>query len=118
MAIKTYKDTTASASVVNDSDVLVIQQGENNTLTEMKQTTVEALKEDLVRKEVGKGLSSNDYSDAEKSKVTANTAARHSHNNKTLLDGLSQSDVTTWNAAQPNEIETITVNSGSPLTIT
>ena len=71
MAIKTYKDTTASASVVNDSDVLVIQQGENNTLTEMKQTTVEALKEDLVRKEVGKGLSSNDYSDAEKSKVTA-----------------------------------------------
>ena len=67
MAIKTYKDTTASASVVNDSDVLVIQQGENNTLTEMKQTTVEALKEDLVRKEVGKGLSSNDYSDAEKS---------------------------------------------------
>ena len=54
MAIKTYKDTTASASVVNDSDVLVIQQGENNTLTEMKQTTVEALKEDLVRKEVGK----------------------------------------------------------------
>ena len=40
-------------------------------------------------KEPGKGLSTNDYSDTEMSKVADNTAARHAHGNKTLLDSIT-----------------------------
>lgn len=41
-------------------------------------------------KQEGKGLSTNDYDDTEKEAVAANTAARHSHSNKAVLDGITQ----------------------------
>lgn len=41
-------------------------------------------------KQTGKGLSTNDYDDAEKKKVQDNTTARHSHNNKSILDQVTQ----------------------------
>ena len=48
----------------------------------------------------GKGLSTNDFTDAYKGAVDANSAARHAHSNKTLLDNISQSDIDNWNSKQ------------------
>lgn len=42
-------------------------------------------------KEDGKGLSSNDYSDAEKRKVGECVEAKHTHDNKTVLDAVTNS---------------------------
>lgn len=50
-----------------------------------------------VDKETGKGLSANDFTDTYKGNVDSNTSARHSHSNKSVLDGISSSDITTWN---------------------
>lgn len=44
-----------------------------------------------------KVLSDNNYSDAEKAKVAANTEARHGHGNKEILDGIRQEDIDNWN---------------------
>lgn len=49
-----------------------------------------------VDKAEGKGLSANDYTAEEKAAVGANTAARHSHTNQTVLDGVSAAKVTAW----------------------
>ena len=53
-----------------------------------------------VDKVEGKGLSTNDFTDAYKGAVDANTEARHAHSNKTLLDNISQSDIDNWNSKQ------------------
>lgn len=69
-----------------------------------------------VDKVSGKGLSTNDYSATEKAAVAANTAARHSHSNKSVLDGITSAKVTNWDAAQPNVLEGVQVD-GTDLTI-
>lgn len=53
-----------------------------------------------VDKVAGKGLSTNDFTDTYKSSVDANTTARHTHTNKTVLDGITSTDVSNWNAKQ------------------
>jgi hypothetical protein len=53
-----------------------------------------------VDKVAGKGLSTNDFTDSYKNAVDANTNARHTHNNKTVLDGITSTDVSNWNAKQ------------------
>lgn len=53
-----------------------------------------------VDKVEGKGLSTNDFTDAYKNNVDANTQARHTHSNKPVLDGISSSDIDNWNAKQ------------------
>lgn len=47
-----------------------------------------------VDKVEGKGLSTNDYNATEKSAVAANTAARHTHSNKSILDNTTASFLT------------------------
>lgn len=42
----------------------------------------------------------NNFTDAYKGAVDANSAARHAHSNKTLLDNISQSDIDNWNSKQ------------------
>lgn len=42
----------------------------------------------------------NNFSDDYKNKVDANTSARHTHTNKSVLDGISQSDIDNWNSKQ------------------
>lgn len=44
------------------------------------------LEKNKVDKEEGKGLSTNDFTNEYKSKVDANTSARHTHTNKSVLD--------------------------------
>lgn len=51
-----------------------------------------------VDKEEGKGLSSNDFTNEEKSSIAANTNARHSHSNKSLLDSYTQTEANLKNA--------------------
>ena len=46
-------------------------------------------------KQTGKGLSTNDFTNDYKSKVDANTANRHTHTNKSVLDGTTASFTTT-----------------------
>lgn len=53
-----------------------------------------------VDKVAGKGLSSNDFTDSYKSQVESNTSARHSHSNKSVLDGITSTDVSNWNSKQ------------------
>lgn len=53
-----------------------------------------------VDKVTGKGLSTNDFTSAYKDKVDANTTARHTHSNKTVLDGITAEKVTSWDAKQ------------------
>lgn len=43
-----------------------------------------------VDKETGKGLSSNDFTDEHITAITNNTAARHTHSNKTVIDKFSE----------------------------
>lgn len=53
-------------------------------------TEANALLDDKVDAEDGKGLSTNDYTDAEKQDVADNTTARHTHSNKSILDTITQ----------------------------
>ena len=50
-----------------------------------------------VEVETGKGLSTNDFTDTYKDNVESNTSARHTHSNKSVLDGISSTDVNNWN---------------------
>lgn len=50
-----------------------------------------------VDKETGKGLSTNDFTNTYKNNVDSNTSARHTHSNKSVLDGISSTDITNWN---------------------
>ncbi len=59
-----------------------------------KQKQIENLKEKKVDKEEGKGLSSNDFTDSYKTQVEANTANRHTHSNKSILDATTASYTT------------------------
>lgn len=69
-----------------------------------------------VDKVEGKGLSTNDYDDTEKAAVAANTSARHTHDNKAVLDGITSAKVANWDAAQANVLEGVQVD-GADLAI-
>lgn len=53
-----------------------------------------ALGATAVQPEAGKGLSENDYSSAEKAKVSAAYAAKHTHGNKAVLDAITEAPYT------------------------
>lgn len=65
-----------------------------------------------VDKETGKGLTDINYSADEQAKVTAAYEARHTHDNKAVLDGITEAKVRTWDAAQPNVNADWNVDSG------
>ena len=54
------------------------------------------LDSDKVDKVSGKQLSTNDFTNAYKKNVDDNTQARHTHNNKQLLDSITQERVNKW----------------------
>lgn len=60
-----------------------------------------------VDKETGKQLTSNDYSDSEKAIVADVNAKKHSHNNKSVLDKVTQSLLDAWNAAYNHISDTV-----------
>lgn len=56
-------------------------------------TSVQTALDNKVDKVTWKGLSTNDYDNTEKANVAANTSARHTHSNKSLLDTYTQTEV-------------------------
>lgn len=56
--------------------------------------------DDKVDKIPGKGLSTNDFSNTYKQDVEKNTTARHTHINKTILDGITQENIDGWNGTE------------------
>ena len=87
--ITTSKSGTTSTITITDKDgtkIATIEDGVGYDDTEIK-TEIEA----KVSKVVGKDLSTNDYDDAEKQNNTANTLARHTHSNKSILDDTTAS---------------------------
>ena len=52
-----------------------------------------------VDKVSGKGLSTNDYTTAEKKQVAANTTARHTHSNKAVLDKITSEKTAEWDSS-------------------
>lgn len=84
---KSGKTTTIEITDENGTKTAKIEDGlDGYDDTEIK-TEIEA----KVSKVVGKDLSTNDYDDAEKQNNTANTLARHTHSNKSILDNTTAS---------------------------
>lgn len=63
-----------------------------------------------VGKEEGKGLSANDYSNEEKQKVADAYADKHTHSNKTTLDGVTAEKVAEWDSKVDAEYVNDVVN--------
>lgn len=74
----TDKDGTKTTTIKDGEDGKTYDDTEIKTEIEKK-----------VSKVVGKGLSTNDYDDTEKQNNTANTLARHTHSNKSILDNIT-----------------------------
>ena len=70
-------DVPADMEAMAESIDAIIETMEENIDREL---------EDKVEKEEGKGLSQNDFNNTYKGKVEANTTARHTHSNKSILD--------------------------------
>ena len=84
---KSGKTTTIEITDENGTKIAKIEDGlDGYDDTEIK-TEIEA----KVSKVVGKDLSTNDYDDTEKQNNTANTLARHTHSNKSILDDTTAS---------------------------
>jgi len=89
-AIAAIKDGNSVDSFRDVEDALALKANQATTYTK---TESDNLLNGKVDKVTGYALSKNDYSDAEKLKVTENTAARHSHTNQNLLDSYDQSNI-------------------------
>lgn len=84
---KSGKTTTIEITDENGTKTAKIEDG----LDGYDDTEIKTEIEKKVSKVVGKGLSTNDYDDTEKQNNTANTLARHTHSNKSILDNTTAS---------------------------
>ena len=55
----------------------------------------------------GKQLSTNDFTNTDKSNVSANTSARHTHSNKSIIDKITQAFIDNWTAAYTHISDTV-----------
>ena len=55
----------------------------------------------------GKQLSTNDFTNTDKSNVSANTSARHTHSNKGIIDEITQAFIDNWTAAYTHISDTV-----------
>ena len=94
------KDNIGLGNVNNTSDT-------NKPVSTAQQTALDK----KVDKVTGKGLSTNDYTAAEKQNVADNTAARHSHSNKDVLDKIT-GIVTEDNVTSPAHVSDLVDYSG------
>lgn len=84
---KSGKTTTIEITDENGTKTAKIEDG----LDGYDDTEIKTEIEKKVSKVVGKGLSTNDYDDTEKQNNTANTSARHTHSNKSIIDNMTAS---------------------------
>lgn len=96
---------TSDAWTTKDDDVV------NLPISTATQTAID----NKVDKVTWKGLSTNDYDNTEKANVAANTSARHTHTNKTILDQIANNPVETivaWaNITVSRTGNSVTINS-------
>lgn len=92
---------TAIAEYLNTHDADIV------TETELKQELG-----NYVHKDGNKVLADINYSAAEQAKVTAAYDARHTHDNKAVIDGITAASVQAWNAARANVNADWNANSG------
>ena len=86
---KTGKITTIEITDKDGTKTTTLKDGEDGKTyddTEIRQEI-----EGKVPKVEGKGLSTNDYTDVEKQNNANNTASRHTHSNKSILDNMTAS---------------------------
>ena len=84
-----YEDVGADAAGSAESLV-----GAHELDADAHKALFDALDEAKVDKETGKGLSTNDFDDTYKGNVDANTTARHTHSNKSILDQIEEAFTT------------------------
>jgi hypothetical protein len=70
---------------------------ENRVITEALSKKVSA--------ETGKGLSSNDFTDEHLRRLNQSFGGNHSHDNKYVLDGITQDDINNWNNSGESSIK-------------
>lgn len=76
----------------------------------VKSENVEGLSSLLANKVsvvTGKQLSTNDFTNTDKSNVSANTSARHAHSNKGIIDEITQAFIDNWTAAYTHISDTV-----------
>lgn len=76
----------------------------------VKSENVEGLSSLLANKVsvvTGKQLSTNDFTNTDKSNVSANTSARHTHSNKGIIDEITQAFIDNWTAAYTHISDTV-----------
>ena len=102
-ANKTTVDTSLSSTSTNPVQNKVVNSAINNLNTLVGDTAVSTQIQNAVANKVdkvsGKGLSTNDYTTAEKEQVAANTTARHTHSNKTVLDKITSEKMAEWDSS-------------------
>lgn len=90
----TSEEVEIISSNINDR-VDIINNAVNQNISDI--STINGTLENKVDKVSGKGLSTNDFTNTYKSNVDNNTSARHTHSNKTVLDGITSANITSWN---------------------
>ena len=102
-ANKTTVDTSLSSTSTNPVQNKVVNSAINNLNTLVGDTAVSTQIQNAVANKVdkvsGKGLSTNDYTTAEKKQVAANTTARHTHSNKVVLDKITSEKTAEWDSS-------------------
>ena len=102
-ANKTTVDTSLSSTSTNPVQNKVVNSAINNLNTLVGDTAVSTQIQNAVANKVdkvsGKGLSTNDYTTAEKEQVAANTTVRHTHSNKAVLDKITSEKTAEWDSS-------------------
>ncbi len=84
-----YPDNYEAVADVPE-DMQTMAESIDTAIENSEESTSQALA-NKVDKVTGKGLSTNDYDNTEQGKVEANTEARHTHSNKSVLDNTTAS---------------------------
>lgn len=96
----------------NKEDVTKSFDEVNNSIEDMNTSL-----EDKVDKVTGKGLSSNDFTTTYKQAVDSNTSNRHTHSNKSVLDGIDSYDIENWDYASQTQYFDLSDYAASGLSI-
>ncbi|MDD4565737.1 MAG: hypothetical protein PHE79_09735, partial [Eubacteriales bacterium] len=87
-----HKNSASNPHSVTKSQVGLGNVDNTSDANKSISTATQSALDGKVDKALGKGLSTNDYDNTEKEKVTSNTSARHTHLNKVLLDTYNQTN--------------------------
>lgn len=96
--LKLIEETSQDVEKLKEDIVVDTALSSSSTHPVENQVITKALA-NKVNKEEGKGLSSNDFTDDYVERINNATGKSHSHNNKSVLDTITQTDINKWNSA-------------------